>query len=203
MRGGDVKASNGGGRTGRKAAKRAKSPIRRATQDGEIQKEEMTMSDVNKMRETVESFAQKGQQMAQDNYQRFVGSTRENFEKFSQTAVKGAEEMQRLSKENFDAYVQAATVVAKGFENMGRSWMSFTQEAMEQSAAAAKAMLGVRTLREAVDLQTDWAKTSFDKFVSEATKISEQGVKVANEASAPLTARFNVSVERMFKPIAA
>lgn len=161
------------------------------------------MTDVNRMRETVESFAQKGQQMAQDNYERFMGSTREQVEKFSQTAVKGAEEMQKLSKENFDACVQAATVMAKGFETIGRAWMSYTQEAMEQSASTAKALLGVRTLREAVDLQTDFAKSSFDKFIAETTKLSEQGVKVANEASAPLTARFNVSVERIFKPIAA
>jgi phasin family protein len=196
-----------GKNTGRIAAKASKPPARRTIQrpiqETPSQKEATTMTDVNKMRESVENFTQKGQKMAHENYERMVGSTREQVEKFSQTAVKSAEEMQKLSKENFDACVQAATVMAKGFESLGRAWMSYTQEAMEQSATTAKAMLGVRTLREAVDLQTDFAKTSFDKFVSETTKLSEQGVKVANEASAPLTARFNVSVERMFKPIAA
>jgi phasin family protein len=64
-------------------------------------------------------------------------------------------------------------------------------------------MVGVKTLREAVDLQADFAKGNFDKFVAESTKMSETVVKVANDAMEPITARVNVSVEKIFKPLAA
>ena len=93
--------------------------------------------------------------------------------------------------------------MAKGFETLGKTWMSFTQETMESGAQVAKALLGAKTLREAVDLQTDFAKTSFDKFVGESTKLSEMSVKVANEAFEPINARLNVAVEKLMKPVAA
>ena len=144
-----------------------------------------------------------GAQLAQQNYEKIFGATRERVEKASQTAFKAVEDIQKLSKENIEAYVQASTIVAKGFEQVGKAWMAFTQEALEQSATAAKALLGAKSVREAVDLQTEFAKTSFDKFVSESTKLSEQTVKTANEALEPINARFTVAVEKLWKPLAA
>jgi phasin family protein len=144
-----------------------------------------------------------GAQLAQQNYEKIFGATRERVEKASQTAFKAAEDFQKLSKENIEAYVQASTIVAKGFEQLGKAWMAFSQEALEQSATAAKALLGAKSVREAVDLQTEFAKTSFDKFVAESTKLSEQTVKTANEAFEPINARFTVAVEKLWKPIAA
>src|SRR5262249_13347253 len=102
-----------------------------------------------------------GAQLAQQNYEKIFGATRERVEKASQTAFKAVEDFQKLSKENIEAYVQASTIVAKGFEQVGKAWMAFTQEALEQSATAAKALLGAKSVREAVDLQTEFAKTSF------------------------------------------
>ena len=74
---------------------------------------------------------------------------------------------------------------------------------MEASAQAAKALLAARTLREAVDVQTDFAKSSFDKLVAESTKLSEISVKVANEAAEPISARVNAAIEKILKPVAA
>jgi len=144
-----------------------------------------------------------GAQLAQQNYEKIFGATRERVEKASQTAFKAVEDLQKLSKENLEAYVQASTIVAKGFETLGKAWMAFSQEALEQSAAAAKALLGAKSVKEAVDLQTEFAKTSFDKLVAESTKLSEQTVKTANEAFEPINARFTVAVEKLWKPIAA
>lgn len=144
-----------------------------------------------------------GAQLAQQNYEKIFGATRERVEKASQTAFKAVEDIQKLSKENLEAYVQASTIFAKGFEQLGKAWMALSQEALEQSAAAAKALLGAKSVREAVDLQTEFAKSTFDKFVTESTKLSEQTVKTANEAFEPINARFTVAVEKLWKPIAA
>ena len=44
---------------------------------------------------------------------------------------------------------------------------------------------------------------SFDRLMNEGSKLSEIGVKVANEALEPIQARVNVAVEKIFKPAAA
>ncbi|MFO0294488.1 MAG: phasin family protein [Rhodospirillales bacterium] len=130
-------------------------------------------------------------------------ATREQFEKAQQQAYKSFEEISKLQKDNWDAMVASSQIWAKGAEAISKAWMGLTQEAVENAAATAKAMVGVKSLREAVDLQTDFAKGNFDKFVAESTKVSETMVKVANDALEPLAARMNVSVEKIFKPVAA
>jgi phasin family protein len=130
-------------------------------------------------------------------------AAREQLEKASQTAYKSYEEMTKLQKDNWDAFVASSQIWAKGAEVVGKAWMSLAQDTLENAASTAKALVGVKSLREAVDLQTDFAKGNFDKFVAEGTKLSETVVKVANDAMEPITARVNVTVEKIFKPLAA
>jgi phasin family protein len=154
-------------------------------------------------KETFEDLSAKSTEFAQKGYDQFLGASREQFEKASVSAFKAYEEFSKFQKDNYDAYVAASTIFAKGAENVGKAWMTLSQETMETAAQTAKALLGAKTLREAVDLQSDFAKSNFDKFVAEGTKLSEMTVKVANEAFAPLNARVNVAVEKMLKPVAA
>lgn len=150
-----------------------------------------------------EDVGAKGTEFVQKGYDQVLGATREQFEKASVSAFKAYEDFSKFQKDNYDAYVAASSIFAKGAENVGKAWMSLTQEALENAATTAKALLGAKTLREAVDLQSDFAKSNFDKLVAESTKLSELSVKVANEAFAPLNARVNVAVEKMLKPVAA
>ena len=144
-----------------------------------------------------------GVEAAQKNYDRLFGATKEQVEKASATAFKTYEDLSKFSKENLDAYVAAGTTVAKGFETIGRAWVNFAQETFEAGAQVAKALLSAKTLREAVDVQTDFAKTTFDKLVAEGTKVSEISVKVTNEAAEPINARVNATIEKFLKPMAA
>jgi phasin family protein len=117
--------------------------------------------------------------------------------------IKGYEDIQGFSKENISALVEAGTIFAKGAEAISKQVMALTQSSMQSSVGAAKAMLGCKTLREAIDLQADYARSNFDAMVAEGTKLGEMSFKVANDAIAPIQARVNVAVEKMAKPIAA
>lgn len=147
--------------------------------------------------------APKGTSAMNNSFENVSATAREQLEKASQTAYKSYEELSKLQKDNWDAVVAASQIWVKGAESVSKAWVSFAQESMENAATTAKAMVGVKSLREAVDLQTDFAKGNFDKFVAESTKLSEAVVKVANDAMEPITARVNVTVEKLFKPIAA
>lgn len=155
------------------------------------------------MKDTVETITASGAEFAQKNYDRLVGATKEQVEKASANAFKTYEDLSKFSKENLDAVVAASAIFAKGFETVGKEWMTFTQDSMEASAQAAKALLAAKTLREAVDVQTDFAKSTFDKLVAESTKLSEISVKVTNEAAEPISARVNAAIEKLLKPVAA
>jgi phasin family protein len=137
------------------------------------------------------------------SYDKYFGDAKAQVEKASAQTMKAYEDAAKFNKENLDAFVVASTTYAKGVESVSKSWAAFAQETFEASANVAKAMLGAKTLKEAVDLQTDFAKTTFDKFVAEGTKVSEASIKVTNEALEPINARVNVAVEKMLKPALA
>lgn len=150
-----------------------------------------------------EQFQQFAQLFSPKSFDQFFGQAKEQADKAQVQGTKALEDIAKFSKENLDAVVSASTVYAKGFETVGKAFYALSQETVEASAAVAKALLGVKTLKEAVDLQTDFAKTTFDKFVAEGTKLSEISIKVANEALEPINARVNVAVEKFLKPAVA
>ena len=80
---------------------------------------------------------------------------------------------------------------------------ALVQSSFETSMNAAKAFMGVKTLREAIDLQADLSRSQFDRLMADSTKLAEMSVKVANEAFQPIQARVNVAIEKMLKPVAA
>jgi len=132
-----------------------------------------------------------------------VAATKEQVEKASTAALKGYDEFAALNKETMDAYVKAGNVAAKGFETLGQEVYAFAQTQTEANVAAAKAMMTAKSLNELVEIQSDLARSQFDAYVAETTKVSEMSLKVANESVEPIQAQFNVVVEKMMKPVAA
>ena len=154
-------------------------------------------------KETLDMFVKTGAEAAQKGYEQAVQLTQEQVTKANSAFIKGYEDMQGFGKETLDALVAAGTIWAKGAEAISKQVMALTQNSMQSSVGAAKAMLGCKTLREAIDLNADYARSNFDALVAEGTKLSEMSFQVANDAIAPIQARVNVAVEKFAKPLAA
>lgn len=132
-----------------------------------------------------------------------VAYTKEKVEKMSKQVFATFEDVVGFQKDNVEAFVASSTILTKGFEALSKEIAAFTQAQYEQSVATTKALFAVKSVKELVDLQTEFAKSSFDAIVAEATKVSEAGIKVANEAAEPITARVNATVEKLSKLKAA
>ncbi len=150
----------------------------------------------------VEAAVKAGNEAAAQNYERMMAVSQEQVEQTSSAMFKSYDETNALNKANVDAMVRSNAALAKGLESLGNELMSFAQSSIEANIATAKALFGAKTLREVADLQTDFARSSFDKALAESAKIGEMSVKVTNEALQPLQTRTNATVERLFKPTA-
>jgi hypothetical protein len=125
-------------------------------------------------KDIVDSLVKVGQEAAQKGYEQAVTMTKEQVEKARTAVAKGVDEMSTLGKDNVDAVVQAGTIYAKGVEVMGKEFMSYAQARMESNMAAMKAMMGARTLKELVDLQTEYARSSFDQMVTDDQAVGDR-----------------------------
>jgi phasin family protein len=63
--------------------------------------------------------------------------------------------------------------------------------------------MGCKTVAEVVELQSTIAKSQYDKALTESRKLSDQTVKLAEQASKPIADQVKIAVETLSKPIAA
>src|SRR6201996_916155 len=100
-------------------------------------------------------------------------------------AVKNYDTVLGYGKDTVEAYMKSATVAGKGIESINSEIYSYSKDAIEESIAAGKAILGSKSIHEAFELQTDFAKSAFESYVSELTKFSELFSSTAKDSFAP------------------
>lgn len=154
-------------------------------------------------KETLEAVVKAGTQAATKGYEQAVAMTQEQVEKASSNVFKGYDEVASLGRDNMDAYVESTEAVARGFETLGKEFISFTQVSMEAGMAAARSLATAKSLGEVIELQRDYSRNSFDTLLTESAKLTDLSIALANEAMEPLQSRVTVTVEKIMKPLAA
>jgi phasin family protein len=154
-------------------------------------------------KQTVENAMKVGTEMATKHYEKALAMTQEQMEKATSAAFVSYDEMTTFGKDNIDAMVKASNVLVKGFESLGKEVATYGQSSIERNVSNTQALFGAKTLREFLDLQAEIAKSSFDSWVEESTKLGELGAKFVNEVLEPIQEQVSVAVEKMMKPAAA
>lgn len=157
-------------------------------------------------KENMENVMKMGSEAAAKNYEQVVQSTKEQVEaafKAGTDAFKTYEQVADFNKGNVDAFMKSGAVLAKGIQDFNALWFDLARSSLEESIAASKAMLGCKTLQQVVEVQTDLARTNYDKLVAETRKLTDMSAKVAEGTMKPLAGRVNEAVEKFTKPLAA
>jgi len=110
-------------------------------------------------------------------------------------AVKGYDQFLGFGKETVEAYTKAANVAAKGAETLHNEIFAYSKQSMEDTMAAAKALMATKSVHEAFELQSDFAKTQFDTYVAQMTKLGEIYVAAAKDSFAPIQGRVQAWVD--------
>ena len=96
------------------------------------------------------------------------------------------EEFQKFGKQQFEALTAASTTVAKGLQEIATETTDYSKKAFAANSAVVEKLLGARDVETAIQIQTEFAKTAYEGFVAEATKIVELYAKLATEAFKPV-----------------
>jgi len=119
----------------------------------------------------------------------------EAFKSGFEKAVAGYDKLLGQSKENLEACVKAANAAGKGVETLHNELYSFSKQSIEDSIAATKALLAAKSAHEAFELQSDFAKTSFDHYIGEMSKLSEIVAATAKDTFGPFQGRYQAWIE--------
>ncbi|MCC3243954.1 phasin family protein [Methylocystis sp. WRRC1] len=100
--------------------------------------------------------------------------------------VANFESVQQIGKEQFEAVSAAAAAVTKGWQSIAAETTDYSKKSFEKSRLLAEKLISVKKIDEAFQLQTDFAKSAYEDFVAEATKIGELYSSMAKEAFKPM-----------------
>lgn len=153
-------------------------------------------------KETIEGMVKVSQDVASKGYEKAVALTKDQVDaavKAQNQAVKSYEDAIAAAKENLDAVTKSGTILTRGLQDLGKNVLGLTQETIEETVAATKQMMAAKTLRELFDLQANAARSTFDKMMSEGTRLSDLSVKLIEEAFAPINDRVYATVDKLVK----
>ena len=100
------------------------------------------------------------------------------------------EEFQNFSKQQLDAVNSATASVAKGLQEIAAESSDYSKKAFATSSATVEKLFSARSVETAIQIQTDYAKSTYDGLVAQANKINEIYVRLATEAFKPVEAAF-------------
>jgi phasin family protein len=168
---------------------------------------------INEATTTTTEAAHKAAEVSVKNFEKSIAAVREGIEKATkgletsqaklkegvEKAVKTSEEMLAFSKGNMEAFVKATQIYATGVQDISKHIAASSKASLEESVAFSKSLFGVKSVKEAVELQTGFTKSSIEKAVAESNKLTDATVKLAEQAIAPITARISLAVETFGK----
>jgi phasin family protein len=120
---------------------------------------------------------------------------KENMEK----AMKTAEEFVAFSQGNVEAVMKSGQIWATGMQDLSKHVAAAAQASFDESMATFKALTGVKSLKDAFDLQTAFARSAMEKTLAESGKMTDASLKLTEQAMAPITARVTIAVEKFAK----
>jgi phasin family protein len=95
------------------------------------------------------------------------------------------EHFQNFSKHQMEAMTAFASTFTKGLQEIAAETAEYSKQAMSAGGEVVEKLLGAKTIESAIQIQSEYAKSSYEGFVAKSTKINEILVKVASEAIKP------------------
>lgn len=100
------------------------------------------------------------------------------------------EDMQQFGKDNMDAAMKSFGALSKSVQAIAIEMADYSKKLFEQGTATAEKLIGAKSLEKAIEVQSDYAKSSYESFVAEATKLGELYADLAKEAYKPFENQF-------------
>jgi len=123
----------------------------------------------------------------------FTAEAKKTMEEGVEKMSKGLDDANRFGQQNVEAMVASGKAVAKAAEEMNAEIIAFSKKSYEDGVAAAKGMTAVKSASELFEMQTELAKSAFEGFVAQATRLNEMYTSAAKTAIEPLNERFTAA----------
>jgi len=96
------------------------------------------------------------------------------------------EGFQKVGKDNFEAAVRAYNETNKGFQAIVAEVTNSSKKAFEDGTRAFEQLVGAKSVEQAFEIQTQYAKKAYETYMAQMSKLGEMYVGLARTAYTPV-----------------
>ena len=78
--------------------------------------------------------------------------------------------------------------MSKGVQTIAAETADYSKKSFEEGSATLEKLFGAKSLEKAIEIQTAYAKSAYEGFVAQATKMGELYADLAKESCKPFEA---------------
>ena len=132
---------------------------------------------------------------AQKNWTDAASSGNQAFKDQAEKSLSALNDMNAQSKRNLEAMVASVTAATRAAETLGAQALAYTKSSLETQVEAARAVTGARSMQEAMELQTTFARQAMEAYVAQMNKVTEVVSSAMKDTIKPLNERATALME--------
>jgi len=99
---------------------------------------------------------------------------------------KVGQEVQKVGKDGFDATARSFGEMSKGFQAIAAQVTDYSKKAFEDGTRALEQLIGAKSVQQAIEIQSQYAKKAYETHIAEMSKLGEMYVAIARDAYKPV-----------------
>ena len=96
------------------------------------------------------------------------------------------EDIQNYGKEHFESVAASASNLQGGVQAIASAYGDYAKKSFEDTRSYVEKLSGVKSLDKALEVQTEFAKSAYETFVTESQKIAGLYTDLAKQTYKPL-----------------
>ena len=122
--------------------------------------------------------------------------------KAAEVFASAGNETAKIGRGNLEALALSTQVYLAGAQNLSRLYVQALQGLTQHAVEGAKALSGIKSVQEALSVQTNLSRNSLERAAAEGAKLQQATLEMAKQVYAPLAQRVTVALEQT-KPLLA
>lgn len=95
-------------------------------------------------------------------------------------------DFQKFSKDGYEAVQRSYGEMNKGFQEISTHFTDYSKQAFADATKNFETLASAKSLEDAVEIQTKYAKSAYENWMAEMTKLTEMYVAVTRDAYKPV-----------------
>ncbi|WP_048708907.1 phasin family protein [Microvirga massiliensis] len=110
-----------------------------------------------------------------------------------------SEAVARQASENLGALTETGTILARGFQDVSREWLTLSQHGLQKNIDGLTQLARCRSLQDLVAVQSELMRNNWHYMIDVSRQLAEHSIEIANEAAQTISSETKPAANRARK----